>query len=78
MTHHAEAYPECSRQGRIQRGYRFNERAKDKAQNWIKRVGRRMMMFESIIGKEGTRGARENAKKKFFEVGAKKSARGTG
>jgi hypothetical protein len=77
MTHHAEAYPECSRQGRIQRGYRFNERAKDKAQNRRKRVGRRMMMFESMIEKEGTRGGRENARK-MFEVGAKKSARGIG
>jgi hypothetical protein len=63
MTHHAEAYPECSRQGRIQRVYRFNERAKDKAQNRRKRVGRRMMMFESMI-EEGRNKGRERECKK--------------
>jgi hypothetical protein len=63
MTHHAEAYPECSRQGRIQRGYRFNERAKDKAQNSRKKVGRRMMLFESMIEKDGT-GEEERMQKK--------------
>jgi hypothetical protein len=45
------------------KGYRFNERAKDKAQNRRKRVGRRMMMFESMIEKDGT-GEEERMQKK--------------